>query len=221
VGSDFLNNNDALLKLLKQTPPLGSNSFASLNPTSSVAPSQEAQSNYFIENPASNPDFIGPTQIISSDDEQLVLSMLQTETEEYIHPFLIKDEEENGDETLEAVGAEQTTEVISAVQMYFDYVDEILQKYFPNMSEEELSQLSDADIERAMLVDSMMGNTSKLIEMIENYFNTEGIVDHGYNWIKNLLDLGLTKDDIIQYAQNEIELPIDILSYEKWHKKEE
>jgi len=203
VGSDFLNNNDALLKLLKQTPPLGSNSFASLNPTSSVAPSQEAQSNYFIENPASNPDFIGPTQIISSDDEQLVLSMLQTETEEYIHPFLIKDEEENGDETLEAVGAEQTTEVISAVQMYFDYVDEILQKYFPNMSEEELSQLSDADIERAMLVDSMMGNTSKLIEMIENYFNTEGIVDHGYNWIKNLLDLGLTKDDIIQYAQNE------------------
>ena len=78
---------------------------------------------------------------------------------------------EDKDVILDAVGVKQTTEVISAAQMYFNHIDKVLQKYFPNMSEEELSQLSEADIEKAMLIDSMTSGTVKTVEMVENYFN--------------------------------------------------
>ena len=45
--------------------------------------------------------------------------------------------------------------------------------------------------------------TQKRDEAIQAYYNTEGWVDGTYNWIKELFDSGLTREDIDEYLKNE------------------
>ncbi|MBQ8635220.1 FHA domain-containing protein [bacterium] len=131
------------------------------------------------------------------------------ETEELSYLSSFSDDEDDGKEItqqdiilfIEEAKKEKETEALQEVlNSYASGVDKLLEQYYPNTP---IEKLSDSEIEKAIFVDSMISQTQGRQAAINAYYDTEGLIDHSYNWIKELFDSGLTREDIDEYLANE------------------
>lgn len=128
-------------------------------------------------------------ETLSSEEFEILTEKLKEEEGIEFSPVQISD---YSPETLVAV--------FDALDEYSGYINDIITKYYPEKSYEDLT---DSDIQKALFVESLANNTNLALGMIDSYFDTEGWVDNGYNFLKELTNLGLSDEDIKNYAQNE------------------
>lgn len=160
---------------------------------------QNINDNYFIENSIEQ---IEPSSFTSGEIQE-VTEFLQTEAESAVQETEIKE----ANDALESLGAQQAAETLKAADLYCKHIDKIIENYYPNKT---LDELSDSDIQKAIMLDNISKNTASTNQVIEKYFETEGFIDDGVNWFKDLVDIGISKNDILQYLEKET-LKNDIL----------
>lgn len=96
--------------------------------------------------------------------------------------------------------AQDINEILQAINKYSEYVDSVIAKYYSN---KDLSDISDTDIQKALMLEALVNNTNSSIDIINSYFDSEGLIDKGYNFLKELTNLGLSNEDIKEYMANE------------------